>query len=292
MTNAITEPSRTTPVLMDTDVLVVGSGPSGLTAAIASARTGAKTVLLERYGCFGGVLTQVGVESFAWYRHEGTEDCEGIGREYERRAKALGFTRPEPQSISEVIDTEGFKFVADRMIVEAGVTPLLHSQVVDVIMEGNALKGVIIEGKSGRKAILAKRIVDCTGDADVAYKAGAPYTKRDKSELMGVTVMFTCAGIDVARFNDFVRNELKPTYADWGKNWDVITDGKEDDMFSPYMEEIFTRAHEEGIIPGDAQAIAGTWSSFTAEGEAMQLNMVYAFGFDCTDVLDITRGGN
>lgn len=274
---------------METEVLVVGSGPAGLTAAIASARTGAKTVLLERYGCFGGVLTQVGVESFAWYRHEGTEDCEGIGREYERRAKELGFTRPEPQSTSEVLDTEGFKYVADRMIVEAGVTPLLHSQVVDVIMEDGTLKGVIVEGKSGRQAVLAERIVDCTGDADVAFKAGAPYTKREKNSLMGVTVMFNCAGVHVERFNKFVEEELKPTYADWGKNWDVITDKKEDDLFSPYMEEIFTRAHEEGVIPGDAGAIAGTWSTFTETGEALQLNMVYAFGFDCTDVLDVTR---
>ncbi len=285
----ITEPQRETPILTETEVLVIGGGPAGLSAAIASARTGAKTVLVERFGCLGGVLTQVGVESFAWYRHEGTEDCEGIGREYERRAKELGFSRPEPQSISEVIDTEGFKYIADRMAVEAGVTPLLHSQVVDVIMEDNVLCGVIVEGKSGRQAILAQRIVDCSGDADVAHKAGAPYTKREKSDLMGVTVMFNCAGVDVDKFNKFVEEELKPTYSDWGKNWSIITDEKEDDMFSPYMEEIFNKAQEEGIIPGDAQAIGGTWSSFTETGEALQLNMVYAYGYDCTDVWDLSK---
>ena len=133
----IHEIAREVPVIAETDVLVVGGGPSGLTAAIASARIGAKTMIVERYGCLGGVLTQVGVESFAWYRHKGTVDCEGIGREYERRAKEMGFTRPEPQSISEVIDTEGFKAVADQMIVEAGVTPLYHSWVVEAIKEGN-----------------------------------------------------------------------------------------------------------------------------------------------------------
>lgn len=85
---------------------------------------------------------------------------------------------------------------------------------------------------------------------------------------MGVTVMFSCAGVDVARFNRFVAEELKPTYADWGKNWTIQTTGKEDPMFSPYMEDIFTRAQQDGVIPGDAQAIAGTWSTFSESGEA------------------------
>lgn len=107
-------------------------------------------MIVERYGSLGGVLTQVGVEKFCWYRHPGTEDCEGICREYEGRARALGFTRPEPQSISEVIDTEGFKVVADQMITESGVEPLYHSWVVDVIKDGDTLCGVIVENKSGR----------------------------------------------------------------------------------------------------------------------------------------------
>lgn len=289
MMKTMIEPTKEIPIIAETDVLVVGGGPAGLTAAIASARTGAKTLIVERYGCLGGVLTQVGVESFAWYRHPGTVDCEGIGREYEVRAQALGFTRPEPQSISQVIDSEGFKVVADKMIAEAGVTPLYHAWVVDVIKEGDTLTGVIVESKSGRGAILAQRIVDCTGDADVAALAGAPYHQRPKDQLMGVTVMFHCAGVDVEKFQRFVREELKPTYADWGKNWTIQTTGKEDDMFSPYMEDIFTRAQEEGVIPGDASAIAGTWSSFTEAGEALQLNMVYAFGYDCTDVWDLTQ---
>ncbi|MFO7740725.1 MAG: FAD-dependent oxidoreductase, partial [Anaerolineae bacterium] len=75
----IREPSRPVPVLAETDVLVVGSGPGGLAAALGAAREGVETMLVERYGCFGGVITQVGVESIAWYRHEGTTDVEGIG---------------------------------------------------------------------------------------------------------------------------------------------------------------------------------------------------------------------
>ncbi|MEY4255212.1 MAG: hypothetical protein RLZZ141_439, partial [Pseudomonadota bacterium] len=92
---------------------MVGSGPGGLAAALACARAGVQTTLLERYGCFGGNITQVGVEGFAWYRHPQTIDSEGIGREFEERAKTMGAAMPEPQSISHSLDAEAFKYVAD-----------------------------------------------------------------------------------------------------------------------------------------------------------------------------------
>jgi len=82
------ESARSVDVILQTDVLVVGSGPGGLAAALAAARAGARTALMDRNGCFGGNITQVGVEGFAWYRHEQTVDCEGIGIEFEERAKA------------------------------------------------------------------------------------------------------------------------------------------------------------------------------------------------------------
>src|ERR1700686_5484459 len=106
--NKISEPARTVDVVLETEVLVVGSGPGGLAAALAAARAGARTALIDRNGCFGGNITQVGVEGFAWYRHEHTVDWEGIGIELEKRATEMGAAMPEPQSLSHALDAEMF----------------------------------------------------------------------------------------------------------------------------------------------------------------------------------------
>jgi len=281
----IEEPSRVIPILAETDVLVVGSGPGGLSAALAAAREGVDTMLVERYGCFGGNITQAGVESIAWYRHEKTVDAGGIGVEFERRAKEMGGSRREPQSLSQALDTEMFKYVADTMVQEAGIVPILHCYGVSTIMEGNTLAGVVVESKSGRQAILAKRIIDATGDADIAHLAGAPYRQSPKDKLLGVTVTFGCSGVDITRF----REHVKENSARLG-DWDEVeqTTGKENDLFSPYIEEPFNRAKDAGEIPRDAW-IKGTWSSLTEAGEATYLNMIVLNGIDPTNVRDLTQ---
>ena len=287
----IFEPAREIPVFAETDVLVVGSGPSGLSAAVAAAREGVDTLLLDRYGCFGGVLSQVGVEGLAWYRHEQTVESNGIGNEFEARVKELGGSSPEPQSDSEAIDAEMFKVAADRMVLEAGARPLLHALAVDVIKEGDCLKGAIIESKAGRQAILAKRIIDCSGDADLAARAGAPYTKSPKDDLMIMTVMFSCRGVNRDAFLQYVRQVLKPKYKDWASsNWDQRSSGKEEEMFSPFLASPFKRALEEGLftLPPDV-TIGGSWSTLSAEGDATQLNMVHLGNRDCTDLHDLTK---
>jgi len=284
----IKEMPRKVPVMAETDVMVVGSGPAGLAAALGAAREGVKTMLVERYGCFGGVITQVGVEGIAWYRHEGTIDSEGVGIEFEKRAREIGGPRKEPQSQSEALDADVFKYVADKLVQEAGVIPLLHCLAVEAVMEGDTIKGIITESKSGRQAILAKRVVDATGDADIACLAGAPYHKMPKEEIMGVSVMFSCAGVKKERFLEYVKANPS-TYGDWSKNWKMKTTGKEDDLFSPYLIEPFNQAREDGMIPRDLTSIGGTWSTLTDAGEAMNLNMVYMFGYDCTDVWDLTK---
>jgi ribulose 1,5-bisphosphate synthetase/thiazole synthase len=285
----IHESPRKIPVLAETEVLVVGSGPAGLAAAISAAREGVKTMLVEQYGCFGGNITQVGVNSIAWYRYEGTTDVEGIGIEFEKRAIAQSGVQKISFEGSELLDTEMFKYVADQLIQETDIVPLLHCYAVDTIMEGDTIKGVISESKSGRQAILAERVIDATGDADIAVMSGTPHHKTPKDEMLGVTVMFSCSGVNINRFMEYV-GENPTTFKDWGGTWNIKTTGKEDDLFSPYLQQPFDKAREEGMIPPEMTSIGGTWSRMTEAGAATGLNMVYAFGYDGSDVWDLTRG--
>src|SRR5258707_1518667 len=287
----INETARSIDVILETDVRVVGSGPGGLAAALAAARAGARTALIARNGCFGGNITQVGVEGFAWYRHEHTVDCEGIGIEFEERAKALGAASPEPQSLSHALDAEMFKWVADTLVQEAGVTPLLHRLGVAPIMENGAIRGVITESKAGREAIFAKRVIDATGDADIAARSGAPYRKSPRNEMMAVSGMFSMNGVHKRRFIDAVKADPQ-TYADWSGNGerDYESTGKEDKLFSPFLRKPFKQALAAGIIPPNLHTIAGTWGTVTDQGDLTYLNLVHVPEIDGTDPNDLTLG--
>lgn len=175
------------------DVIVCGSGPAGIGAAVAAGRNGVKTLLLEQNGTVGGVATSGLMSHF-------TGDCNSkIYKEVlKRQADARIYQKGE---ITTTIEPDVLMNVYFDMLKEANVDVLLYTFVCDTITEDGALKGVIVENKSGRSVYLSKVIIDATGDGDVAYKAGAEYFKgREKDEKMQpATIMFKLGGVDYDR---------------------------------------------------------------------------------------------
>ncbi len=180
----VIQPQRPLAVIHQTDVLVVGGGPAGFAAAVAAARTGAKTTLVERYGYLGGLWTG-GLVLLVYPTHATengvrTKVVRGVGDEllgriarYPDGATNYAAGKPDPTT-----DPEITKLVMDEMIQEAGVKMFFHSWVADVVMEDHAVRGVVVESKAGRQAILANVVVDASGDGDVFAAAGAEHEQR------------------------------------------------------------------------------------------------------------------
>lgn len=288
--DCVLEPSRKISILDRCQVLVVGAGPGGISAAVGARRAGADVILCERYGCFGGVITTVGMETIGWYRYEGcTNDSQGIGIEMERLAESMGASTKWPYNDSQCLDADFFKVVADHLIREAGVRPLLHCMATSTIVQDGAIKGIITESKSGRQAILAERVIDCTGDADIAHFCGAEYTKIPRDKSLGMTTVFGCSAVDTKKFVQYA-DDKQPTYKDWDRTWKQDTSGKESDLRSPYLDLEFETARKNGVIPDNDRTsnIGGSWSSLTYAGEANNLNLAHVVGRDATDVKDLT----
>ena len=192
------EPARQIPVARNADVVVVGGGPAGLAAAVASARAGAKTVLVEQFGYLGGTATAALMACINGFRNQvepdatqvvrgvaeeivlKLKDIDGLGRSpYKQKSYP---TIPGQLEYSYAIDTEKFKWVTLKMCVEAGVDLVFRSYCCDTIVDRGAARGVIVENKSGRQALLARVVVDASGDADVSARAGVPFWDLAKDD--------------------------------------------------------------------------------------------------------------
>lgn len=185
----VLEAPRNTPVVAEVDVLVCGGGPTGIGAALAAAGEGARTLLLERHAMLGGMWTAGLLNPFfnpfkGWL-------VDRLVHELERQ-------RVWERKVWYVFDTETLKVVLERMAEEAGVEFWYHCPVVDTIVEDGRVRGVITESKSGRQAVLAKAVVDCTGDGDVSVRAGVPYEMgRPRDGLsQPMTMMFEISGFE------------------------------------------------------------------------------------------------
>ncbi|KON26305.1 hypothetical protein AC480_05935 [miscellaneous Crenarchaeota group archaeon SMTZ1-55] len=211
--DVIVEPERQTPVFTAVDVVVVGGGPAGLVAALAAKRAGADVLLVERHGYLGGLLTG------GFVTKPQAPVVGGIPEELFTRARQLGGARGNIRYrlrdgtytyFMSPIDPETMKRVAFESVDEAGVQLLLHSLVVDAVNERGAVKGVLVENKSGRQAILADVIIDASGDADVAARAGAPYVvgRRSDGVAQPMTMMFRMGRVDVDQLVQYAKTHV------------------------------------------------------------------------------------
>lgn len=188
----VREPAREVPVIADVDVAVLGGGPAGFCAAVAAARLGASTMLIEKNGYMGGVATAglVNIWHSLYSMDRNQKIIGGIIDEIHARLWARGWVQwlgdyPEDETKGcTVVDTEGAKLVFDELALEAGVKLLFHTYAVGVLQTSGDIEAVIVENKSGRGAVKAKVFIDCTGDGDVAFQAGAVQEKGDQDGLV------------------------------------------------------------------------------------------------------------
>jgi len=204
----------TLPVHSESDVVVAGGGPSGLIAAIASARVGAKTLLVEQYGFLGGMATAASVGPFSPFHYEDQQITMGIPQELVERLTAAGGSTGHLKCVPEYgsgsymayFDREVYKRVAFDMMEEAGVRLLLHTFICGAVTDGNKVIGLQIANKSGLQQVLGKVIVDATGDGDVAARAGAQFKWGRDADKLGqpMTMFFEMSNVDIDALKSYI----------------------------------------------------------------------------------------
>ncbi len=258
----ISEPERKIPVIANVDLLVCGGGFAGVAAAISAARNGVKVMLLEKYGFLGGLVTAALVITTPPLNN-------GLNIEICRRLKEKSVYARCENSGEEIelnaLDPEVVKYELFHMLQEHRVDFLLHTYIVGSITEGGLIKGVIVENKAGRRAILAQIVVDATGDADVAAFSGAPFRLVKKP----MTMMFNLVGVNVKRALEELRT--------WGRVREIV---------------------KEAIDKGELSFDLGVFRDFGAPGVSLE-KLVYEdelnvwsgnlLDMDGTNPKDLTR---
>jgi glycine/D-amino acid oxidase-like deaminating enzyme len=297
-------PPRQATLAGETEVLVVGGGPAGFGAALGAAQAGAKVVLAEKYGFFGGHATAALVTILMSYYNEieppapateitllppdhggGEPIAAGVlARFVERLVEAGGALAPSASTgYTGPFDPEVFKLVMLDMLDEAGVEFLLHS-FASSVLGGQKVEGVVFEGKSGPLVVRARAVVDCTGDGDLAASAGAPFEiGRADGLVQPMTLMFRMAEFERQAFIRYVREHPDQWQGVYGL-WDLIrraTAAGELDL--PREDILFFATPHPGEVSINSTRVTGVrgidvWDLTRAEAQARrQMRQIESF---------------
>jgi hypothetical protein len=294
------------------DVVIAGGGTSGVAAAIAAARAGGKTVLIERLGALGGQMNVSGPPGFAYahlFNARGEQIIAGIVEETHARllkeGHALPHIRPDFRShyTFSYVDPDWWGLLMFEMMQENGVDLLLHSLVVDVVKEGSAVKGVIVETPSGRQVVLGKVVIDCTGEGYVCVWAGAPYEQVPKDMLQPHTLAFTVDGVNWDKVMDYIREHpeelevehlLTPYLMSQGWTKERMLERIRQCRDITELGEVmgFVSLRNEALAKGEWHGYSGVgFFLIPRDGGHIQAHFQHSShvpNCDCTDVRDLT----
>jgi hypothetical protein len=300
----VIEPERRTPVLGEYEIVVLGGGPAGIAAAVAAARAGRATLLVERYGFLGGMGTAAGVTNFcglhANVHGEVRQVVHGIADDLLGRIAGLGGLS-EPHSLfagriaAQAYDNAAYKLAADELATTSGVSLLFHAFGAAAVMRSpKEIDCLILETKSGRRAVRGKVFIDCSGDGDLAAWAGAPYEKGDGAGgMLYPSTMFRINGVDPLRAAGAWERipALMEEARQRGRKFP-----RKGAIVRPQKNPVEWRANVTQIANEDGSAVDGTDAAQLSRGEVegrRQVLDVFRFlreaapGFDAAYILEI-----
>lgn len=272
------EAKKSVQILSDVDVLVAGGGTAGSVAGIASSRNGANTMVVEQAGFLGGTATGGLVFPMMPNHIDGRPLCSGISSEIQDRLAEISEGGRDFGGNDGWFNPEALKYVLEDMVNESGCKLLYHAFVSTPILEGNEVRGVVVETKLGKRAIMSRVTIDATGDADIAIKAGVPYEsgRKEDGACQPMSLRFMVGNVDLPRFAAFLgRIDTKGEYRlPWLECWMVPGRGTA-------LEEVFNRAIQEGVLEAEDAAY---FQGFSAPGRPGEM------GFNCPRIIGDLKG--
>ncbi|RLC36767.1 MAG: FAD-dependent oxidoreductase [Candidatus Nealsonbacteria bacterium] len=276
----IFEPEKRVPVLMNVDVAIVGGGVAGIAAAIAAAREGAKTVLIERDGCLGGTAT---VGMMCVFQGADFSVVRGIFYELVERLKEQQGIVLGSNACHAPFDPEIFKFVSEQMVLESGSKILYHTYFSKVIVRDKVVEGIIVETEGRRCAILAKNTIDTSGNADVIASVNAPFEKNEY--VQPVSLVFRMDHIDLMKLVEYIKTNPDQFYSAPGqRTWLIDQDPPFFTVGGFFGLIKYAKSKKELYLPHES-----IWLGVLPRKGELFINATRVVGVDGLNCIDLTK---